>query len=249
MMKKLLSITLVSVLFIFGQPDLYGQKKDTTGQSQKKDSINKNNDSVNTSILQKFNKRQDEIEKLHLADSITKANLEKEINSLQTSDFKKQELEKQLQDVREKEAMRLADKKNQIDSLRLTAKAYPVLGFFNDTLFYIFNKSGSFSAEERADAISQRIKKLSDNYRFSSDSIHVISSETTADLDVKDNTIMSVSDNDALWNNTTRNELAEKYREIIGNEVVKFKNATSFRTLAKEIGLALLVIIIAIIII
>ena len=103
---------------------LYAQKKDTTGQAQKRDSVNQKNDSLNSSILKKFNKRLEEIENLRIADSITKANLEKEINSLKTTDDqKKQDLEKQLQELRNKEALRFAEKKNRIDSLRSTAKA------------------------------------------------------------------------------------------------------------------------------
>ncbi len=242
-MKKIFSIISIIALLIFGMQNSYGQKKDTTGQSQKKDIINRNNDSLNTIILQKFNKKQEEIENLRIADSITKANLQKEINSLKTTDnLKKQDLEKQLQEIRNKEAVRFAEKKRQIDSLRLTAKAHPVLGFFNDTLFYIYSKSGSFSAEERSVAINERIKKLADHYRFTPDSIHLSHSESTTDLSFKDNILLSVSDNDALWNNTTRDELAENYKSIIGNEVMKYKKATSFRTLAKEIALALLVI-------
>lgn len=249
-MKKLFSITLIFSLLFFGMQNLYGQKKDTTGQSQKRDSINKYNDSLNTVILQKFNKKQEEVENLRIADSITKANLQLEINLLQNTDnLKKQDLEKQLQEIRNKEAVRFAEKKEQIDSLRLTAKAHPVLGFFNDTLFNIYNNSGSFSAEERAEAINDRIKKLADNYRFTPDSIHLIPSENTTDLSFKDNILISVSDNDALWNNTTRDELAESYKKIIGNEVMKYKKATSFKALAKEIGLALLVIILVVLII
>ncbi|MEO6949723.1 MAG: mechanosensitive ion channel domain-containing protein [Ginsengibacter sp.] len=249
-MKRLFPIALIIILLIFGMQNLYAQKKDTIGQSQRKDSINKNNDSLNTAILQKFNKKQEEIENLHIADSITKADLQKEINSLQTTDnLKKQDLEKQLQEIRNKEAVRFAEKKEQIDSLRLTAKAHPVMGFFKDTLFNIYNKSGSFSAEERAEAINERIKRLAENYRFAPDSIHLIPSESTTDLNFRDNIILSVSDNDALWNNTTRDELAENYKKIIGNEVMKYKQATSFKTLAREIGLALLVIILVILVI
>ncbi len=122
-MKKLFSITLIIAFFIFGLQNLYGQKKDTTGQSQKKDSINKNNDSLNTIILQKFNKKQQEIEKLRIADSITKSNLEKEINSLKTTDnLKKQDLEKQLQEIRNKEALRFAEKRNKLTHCGLPQK-------------------------------------------------------------------------------------------------------------------------------
>ena len=60
---------------------------------------------------------------------------------------------------------------------------------------------------------------------------------------------MSVSENDALWNNTSKEELAQKYKTIIGGAVTKYKSETSFITLAKEIGLALLVLIIIIVLI
>lgn len=249
-MKKLFSIIFLILFFIFGQQNLYGQNKDTTGQAHQKDSINQKNDSLNTIILQKFNKKQEELEKLRIADSITKARLVAEISSLQTTDnFKKQDLEKQLQEIRNKEAVRFSEKKKQIDSLRLTAKGYPVLGFFNDTLFFIYNKSGSFSAEERANAIIRRIKKLSDNFNFTPDSIHVIPTEVTTDLVFRDHILISISDNDALWNNATRENLAGNYRQIIGNEVLQYKHATTFSTLAKEVGLALLVILIVILLI
>ena len=249
-MKKVLSITFIMCSFIFGWQNVYSQIIDTTGQSQRKDSINKNNDSLNTIILKKFNTKQEEMEKLRIADSITKARLVAEISSLQTTDnLKKQDLEIQLQEIRNKEAIRFAEKKKQIDSLRLTATGYPVFGFFNDTLFLIYNRSGSFPAQERANAITERVKKLSDNFNFTPDSIQVIPAEATTDLVFRDHIIISISDNDALWNNATREDLAENYRQKIGNEVRKYKHATTFSTLAKEVGLALLVILIVIFII
>ena len=47
-MKNLFSIIFLLLFSIFGQQNVYGQILDTTGQAQKKDSINKNNDSLNT---------------------------------------------------------------------------------------------------------------------------------------------------------------------------------------------------------
>ncbi|HET7118799.1 MAG TPA: mechanosensitive ion channel family protein [Hanamia sp.] len=248
-MKKSLQAFLFIFVLILSSGNIYAQK-DTSGQGQKKDSINQKNDSLNAAILQQYNKKQNEIEQLRIADSITKANLETQINSLKATDnLKKSELQKQLEELKNKEAIRFAEKKAQIDSLRLTAKAYPVLGFFNDTLFLIYNKSGSFSAQERADAITERIKPLADNFKFAPDSIKIISSETSTDLAFEDRIIMSISDNDALWSNTTRNDLAKDYQKIIGNEVLKYRSAISFKTLAKDIALALLVILIVIFII
>lgn len=237
----LLSILLLSAQNLFAQRDTLQNEKDTIGHT--KDSVNKKHDSLNTAILQQYNRKLNEIEKFRIADSIKRASLEEQINSLKLNDSaKKGELQKQLDELRNKEAIRFAEKKRQIDSLRLTATAYPVLGFFNDTLFYIYNRSGSFSAEERAAAINRRIKGLNKKIRFNTDSIKLVPSENSIDLTVGDDIIIAISDNDALWNGTTREAMAENYQQIIGKEVLKYKSATSFKTLAKEIALALLVI-------
>jgi hypothetical protein len=46
--------------------------------------------------------------------------------------------------------------------------------------------------------------------------------------------IMSISENDALWNNSTKQELAKKQKLI--NTIIKYKNETSV-TISKEIEL------------
>ena len=249
-MKNFLSIPFLFTLIFLSPSFLSAQVKDTTLESRNKEVVNKKNDSLNSSILQKFNKNLSEIEKLHIADSIKKAELESQIDALKNTDaLKKQELEAQILDLRNREAVRYSDKKRQIDSLRLTAKAYPVIGFFNDTLFNIYNRSGSFSARERAEAISGRIKKLPEYLGFARDSLQMIESGNTTDLSYRDNILISVSDDDALWNNTTRNELAQNYKSIISNSVFEYRQATSFKTLAKQLALALLIIGIVIFII
>ena len=56
--------------------------------------------------------------------------------------------------------------------------------------------------------------------------------------------LMSVSENDALWNNLSKQELAQKNLEIINAAIKKYKSETSTAVLAKEIALAFLVILI-----
>ena len=218
-----------------------------TGQNQH---IVKNNDSINEKILHNFNQKIALFEKQRIADSINKANLEEQLILLKTTDGKrKNELQKQIQGLKVAEATRLLRKKAQIDSLRLVVKGSPVIGFFNDTLFFIYSKIGSFSAKERADAISQRIKKLTNGLKLKSDSIYISESETTTDLVSRETILMSISENDALWNNLTKKQLARNYQQIISQSILKYKSETSLVVLAKEIGLALLVILITVILI
>jgi len=202
-------------------------------------------DSMNASILSEYRKKTLEIDRQKVTDSTKRVRLERQIQFLKSSDsLKKEELQRQIETLTNKETERLAIKKEKIDAMRLTAKSYPVMGFFNDTIFTIYSKLGSFSAHDRAVAISSRIKKLGEVYPFKSDSLKISESETTVDLSFGELIIMSVSESDALWNNSTKLELAAKYRDIISNEVLKFSSETSFTTIAKEIGLALLVLII-----
>ncbi len=217
-------------------------KKGATVQT---DSLNKI-DSVNANILQQYNLKLKEIELQWSQDSVKKIELVSQLNSLRTTDnLKKEELQKQLQQLNAKELNRLNEKKARIDSLRKTAQSFAVRGFFTDTLFTIYSKLGSFSAHDRAEAISNRIYKLADQYQFKTDSIKIVQTETTSDIVFGESIIMSISENDALWNNLSKIALAEKYKQIIGKAVNKYKHETGFATLAKEIGLALLVIITA----
>ena len=59
----------------------------------------------------------------------------------------------------------------------------------------------------------------------------------------KDVIVISVSETDAIWNKVSRHELADSIKKIISDEINRYRNETSFKTLAIEIGWALLVII------
>ncbi len=202
------------------------------------------NDSITTVNISQYKERLVLLEQQRIADSVKKIGLEKQLQSLQTTDnIKKEELQKQLAELNSRETERLTEKKAKIDSLRTTAKGYPVIGFFNDTLFTLYSKLGSFSAHDRAKAISERIHILGDNYSFVSDSIKIVDAETTTDIITGESIIMSVCENDALWNSTSQHELAQGYSTIIGDAIMHYKDETSFITLAKEIGLAILVLL------
>ncbi len=212
------------------------------------DTLSQKNDSLSSLILQNYNKKIATIEERRLQDSLRREELQAQLNSLRTTDnLKKEELQQKLQDLSNKEIQRVTQKKAQIDSLRRTVKAYPVSGFFSDTLFLIYSKLGSFSAKDRADAISGRIEKLKDDLTFKTEQLRVVEAETTIDIVYNESIVMSISENDAIWNNTIKMDLAQNYQQIIGKATETYLKETSFSTLAGEISLALLVLLAAII--
>ena len=205
-------------------------------------------DSINNQLLSSYNKKIAQLEQQRIDDSIKKASIDEQLKNLSTADnLKKIALQKELDNLNNKELKRLQEKKKRIDSLKLTAKPFAVKGFFNDTLFLIYNRLGSFSANERANAISSRIHQIADQIITPKDTISIIKTETGSDIVMGETIIMSVTENDAIWNNTTTDVLALEYKLIIENALKVYKDETSFSTLAKEIALAIIVIIILII--
>ncbi len=207
------------------------------------DSVKSNSDSLNAIVLENYNKVLAEIEEQRKADSVKKADLEQELQSLKTTDnLKKEELQQELEDLNSRDEKRLAEKRMRIDSLRHTVKSFPVIGFFDDTLFVIYSKSGSFSAADRALSIHAKIDKLGGQFGYNPDSLLVVEAENTFDVIYGETIVVSVSENDALWNNLPKQELAENYKTIINAALVHYHDETSLKTLATEIGLALLVL-------
>jgi small-conductance mechanosensitive channel len=208
------------------------------------DSSEKKLDSLNAFILQEYNKKMKEINQQRVIDSMKQVKLEQELSSLKTTDnLRKEELQKQIQEIKDKEANQILQKKARIDSLRQTVKGFPVEGFFNDTLFLIYNRSGGFSAKERAEAISKRIKNIAIAAKFNADSLKLSEGESAFEIVYGENILMSISDNDAIWNNSSKQELAQKNLQIISRAIKQYKEEINPVTLAKEIALALLVLL------
>ncbi|HEY6143253.1 MAG TPA: mechanosensitive ion channel domain-containing protein [Flavobacterium sp.] len=233
-MKKL-PFCIIVLFFVFHSNETLAQKENTSTKS----------DSLNSSILNELYSKKAESDKKRTTDSIKTATLQSQLQKLKTTEnLKKEELLKQLQELKEEDAKRLKEKKAQIDALRKTAKAYPVHGFFKDTLFFIYDKLGSFSAHDRALSLENKIKALGSNFFFKIDSLKIVNTENSSEILNGENIITSITENDAIWNNTSKQELAKKYKNIISISITKYKEETSLTRLAKEIGLASIVLLI-----
>ncbi len=214
------------------------------------DSTIRQKDSLKQILLNQYQAKITEIQNQRMLDSIRRQELSDELNLLKASDDQKREtLQKQIEELNSRDSQRIAQKKAQIDSIRQEVTGFPVDGFFNDTLFFIYNRLGSFSARDRAEAISERVTGLADDLQFSPDSLHVVTNETSTDILFRESIVMSVTENDGLWNNLSRDSLARQYAGIIREAVRHYRDETSFTTLAKEIALALLVLAIIVLLV
>jgi len=209
------------------------------GFSQQDTSRRQAKDSLLNAQLDQQQRRVRQLSAERLADSLKRAELEKQLSSVDNA--QKAVLLKELDRLKQADSLRLAQQKHQVDSLRRFVKGFPVVPF-RDTLFSLFTRQGSFTAKERAEIISTRIAKLGDHFGFKTDSLKLTASEQTTDIVFKDQLLISISDQDALWQNTGRKQLAETIRTAIGRAVIQHQAETRWQTLLQE-GLSALLVI------
>ncbi len=223
-LKFLFSVTILSLLVISSKSFALSVQIDTT------------NTGAGTELLQK-------LDSVRIADSLYKSKVEAELLSLKTTDnLKKAELLEELRVIKETEAKKKEILLRRIDSLKSISKGFPVAPF-GDTIFTVYVKIGAFSAEMRAKLNSEKIDKLAGDYFFSPDSLKINQTETQVELVYGEVIILTVTDVDALWMGTTKQELVQKYRNKIIDSIANYRESTSIKNLAIKSLLAILILI------
>ena len=116
-----------------------------------------------------------------------------------------EELEKKGELVRN-DSLRLARRKSRIDSLRSFTLGAPLI-IQGDTLFLLYYRRGGILPEARVADIREKIMDIGTSMTLFTDSIYIFEGEFTTDIMAGDILVMSVTDNDGLWQNQTRQEL------------------------------------------
>ncbi|RFM27324.1 mechanosensitive ion channel family protein [Deminuibacter soli] len=202
----------------------------------------KQRDSIHNVVLVNQGAELDSLGRRLQADAVREAELKQEISRLNNTDHEKREsLLKELGLLRSATSGRSLLLKQKADSLRPTVKGFGVAPF-GDTLLYVYAKLGSFSPQERAAAISERLRRIAEDYRYNADSFTVVHSELTTDVVYKTTTVTSIADNDAWWFNDKKDSLATAYKNKMALAVLQYRKENSWPTLLREILLALLVL-------
>lgn len=140
------------------------------------------------------------------------------------------------------DSLKMAIKRNRIDSLRALTSGVSVV-VDKDTLFSIYVKRGGVSPLERANNVERVVTEIGKNYSLKMDSLYVLESEHFSDIMSGEKVIFSVTEQDALWQNKTHAELAQDYIPIITNVIVDLRKEYSLLQVFKRICLFLLVIV------
>ncbi|MEP7219512.1 MAG: mechanosensitive ion channel domain-containing protein [Bacteroidota bacterium] len=111
-----------------------------------------------------------------------------------------------------------------------TGASAPVV-FNDDTLFMVRARIGAFSARERADAVSTRLRNLVNDPLFHLDSLTVADQETMSDILERDVAIMTVTDEDAALAGIPRGALARSYARSMFSALQQKQHDVSLRVI------------------
>jgi len=183
------------------------------------------------------------MDSIKVADSLRRSTLLKEIESLKGSEANKQKqaLLKKLKEEQAEDSLREARLKEQLAKLKSNSKGFPVIAF-SDTLFFIYTKVGSFSSADRANAITEKIERLYDNYEFKPDSLKLVTNESSTDIVFRDIVVMSVNELEAMWYEKRHEELARQYRDIIASSIQQQREANSIKNTLFRIGEVIIIL-------
>ncbi|KAA6346910.1 hypothetical protein EZS27_005600 [termite gut metagenome] len=139
------------------------------------------------------------------------------------------------------DSLKKEQKRHRIDSLRKVTPKIPVV-VEKDTLYYLYAKHGGRSPRDRAKNVSGVILQLGKSYLLKPDSVYCESTDIVTDIVYENKVIASFTDQDGLWENSTREELAAKNRAIIVTKLKELHSQYGLLQLGKRILLFILVI-------
>ncbi len=140
------------------------------------------------------------------------------------------------------DSLKLAGQRHCIDSLRALTPGVPV-AVDGDTLFMLYAGRGGYSALDRAEMTCDILAKIGrDRNSLRHDSVHLLENENYIDIMYGNKVIVSITDQDAIWQGTSRQALAERYKPLLSAKISDLKEQHNLLQTLRRTGLFLLVL-------
>lgn len=162
-------------------------------------------------------------------------------NQVQELQLQRIMMQERLEASGRSDSIQVAERKARIDSLRKITPGAPLV-IDGDTLLVLYARKGGVYAETRVEQAYSKMMSQGKRLTMFTDSVYVYESDFFSDIMAGNEVILSVTDIDALWQNTTRQELAAQYSEIISSKIAEIHEEYGLQQ--KLIGLIWVIIII-----
>mgnify|MGYP001192894870 FL=1 len=177
------------------------------------------------------------------ADSARVANLQKSLEEARLNEANmRMEMEQMRLQTMAADSVKLSQQRQRIDSLRQFTKGVPVIAE-GDTLFYLFTKRGGYAPQQRAQMTGAAIEEIGKRFNLRPDSVSIDHSDIVSDLMYGNKVLLSLTDQDALWEGVSRDSLAKERRQNVITKLHEMKAEHSVWRMAKRILYFLLVIV------
>ena len=156
--------------------------------------------------------------KKDIRDSLLIEELKQQIQELKMNEILAHNESKNVRLSQEQDSINRATQRLQIDSLRNHTDGIPLV-IEGDTILELYTKRGGVMPQERIRRAEQIIMAEGKSLAVQLDSVYVFNSEHAADIMIGDKVIITFTDLDGLWQNSTKEELANKYCPIISEKL------------------------------
>lgn len=177
------------------------------------------------------------------SDSAYVANLQKTLETARLNEANmRMEMEQMKLQMYAADSVKYAQQRQRIDSLRQFTKGIPVVAD-GDTLFYLYTKRGGYTPQQRAQMTGSAIEELGRRFNLRPDSVSVDHSDIVSDLMYGNKVLLSLTDQDALWEGVSRDSLANERRQNVVDKLHEMKAEHGIWRMAKRILYFVLVIV------
>lgn len=177
------------------------------------------------------------------SDSAYVAGLQKTLEESRLNEANmRMEMEQMKLQMASADSVKYAQQRQRIDSLRQFTKGIPVVAD-GDTLFYLFTKRGGYTPQQRAQMTGTAVEELGKRFNLRPDSVSIDHSDIVSDLMYGNKVLLSLTDQDALWEGVSRDSLARERRENVVSKLHEMKAEHSIWRMAKRILYFVLVIV------
>ena len=177
------------------------------------------------------------------SDSAYVANLQKTLETARLNEANmRMEMEQMKLQMAAADSVKYARQRQRIDSLRQFTKGIPVVAD-GDTLFYLYTKRGGYTPQQRAQMTGSAIEELGRRFNLRPDSVSVDHSDIVSGLMYGNKVLLSLTDQDALWEGVSRDSLANERRQNVVDKLHEMKAEHGIWRMAKRILYFVLVIV------
>ena len=176
------------------------------------------------------------------SDSIHLVNMQKSLEEARLNEANmRMEMEQMKLQMATADSVKYAQQRQRIDSLRQFTKGIPVVAD-GDTLFYLFTKRGGYTPQQRAQMTGAAIEEIGRRFNLQPDSVAIDHSDIVSDLMYGSKVLLSLTDQDALWEGVSRDSLAKERQQSVITKLHEMKAEHGLWRMAKRVLYFVLVI-------